>query len=128
MSGGIWFMHQNPEQFAKMKENQKLIPKAVSEIIRYQTPLSYMRRTATQDFELNGQMIKQGDKVVMWYASANRDPEVFENPDVFDIERSNVRAHTALGYGLHRCLGNRVAEAQLRILWEEILSDTIELK
>jgi cytochrome P450 len=129
MSGGIWFMHQNPEQFAKMKENQKLIPKAVSEIIRYQTPLSYMRRTATQDFELNGQMIKQGDKVVMWYASANRDPEVFENPDVFDIERSNVRAHTAFGYGLHRCLGNRVAEAQLRILWEEILKryDRVEV-
>lgn len=121
MSGGIWFMHQNPDQFAKLKANPDLIPNAVSEVIRYQTPLSYMRRTASCDVELAGQQIRKGDKVVMWYASANRDPEVFENPDEFDIERKNVRRHTSFGYGLHRCLGNRVAEAQLRILWEEIL-------
>ena len=129
MSGGILYMHQNPEQFAKLKADQKLIPKAVSEIIRFHTPLSYMRRTATQDYELNGQLIKKGDKVVMWYASANRDPEVFENPDEFDIERKNVRTHTAFGYGLHRCLGNRVAEAQLRIFWEEVLKrfDRVEV-
>ena len=129
MSGGIWFMDQNPEQFVKIKQNPKLIRAAVSETIRYQTPLSYMRRTAKQDVEIGGKLIKKGDKVVMWYASANRDPEAFENPDQFDIERGNVRSHTAFGYGLHRCLGNRVAEAQLRILWEEILNrfDRVEV-
>lgn len=129
MSGGVWFMHQNPDQFARMKAQPDLIPKAVSEIIRYQTPLSYMRRTAKQDIEFGGKTIRKGDKVVMWYASANRDPEIFQDPDKFDIGRDNVRAHTAFGYGLHRCLGNRVAEAQLRILWEEVLKrfDRIEV-
>ena len=129
MSGGVWFMHQNPNEFAKLRENPALIPNAVSEIIRYQTPLSYMRRTAKQDIELGGKLIRKGDKVAMWYASANRDPEVFEAPDEFRIERSNVRKHQSFGFGLHRCLGNRVAEAQLRILWEEVLKrfDRIEV-
>jgi cytochrome P450 len=129
MSGGVWFMHQNPGEFAKLKENPGLIPSAVSEIIRYQTPLSYMRRTAKQDVEFRGAQIKKGDKIAMWYASANRDPEVFAAPDEFRIERSNVRQHQSFGFGLHRCLGNRVAEAQLRILWEEVLKrfDRIEV-
>lgn len=129
MSGGVWFMDQNPDEFKKMKDNPALIPSAVSEIIRYQTPLSYMRRTALEDFELGGKLIKKGDKVVMWYASANRDEEAIEDPDSFRIDRPNVRKHTAFGYGIHRCLGNRVAEAQLRILWEEVLDryDRIEV-
>lgn len=121
MSGGVWFMHENPDEFAKLKDNPALIPSAVSEIIRYQTPLSYMRRTALEDVELGGKLIKKGDKVVMWYASANRDEEEIENADAFIIDRPSVRKHTAFGYGIHRCLGNRVAEAQLRILWEEVL-------
>ncbi len=129
MSGGVWFMHQNPGEFAKLKNDPGLIPNAVSEIIRYQTPLSYMRRTAKQDVEFRGTQIKKGDKIAMWYASANRDPEVFEDPDEFRIERANVRQHQSFGFGLHRCLGNRVAEAQLRILWEEVLKrfDRIEV-
>jgi cytochrome P450 len=129
MSGGVWFMHQNPGEFEKLKNNPALIANAVSEIIRYQTPLSYMRRTAKQDVEFRGAQIKKGDKIAMWYASANRDPEVFENPDEFRIERANVRKHQSFGFGLHRCLGNRVAEAQLSILWEEVLKrfDRIEV-
>ena len=121
MSGGVWFMHENPGEFEKLKRKPALIPNAVSEIIRYQTPLSYMRRTANQDIEFKGRQIRKGDKIAMWYASANRDPEVFDNPDEFRIERANVRKHQSFGFGLHRCLGNRVAEAQLRILWEEVL-------
>jgi cytochrome P450 len=121
MSGGVWFMHENPDQFEKLKNDPSLIPSAVSEIIRYQTPLSYMRRTAKEDVELGGKLIKKGDKVAMWYASANRDPEAFDDPDKFWIDRPNVRKHVAFGFGIHRCLGNRVAEAQLRIIWEEIL-------
>ncbi len=121
MSGGVWFMHQNPDQFAKLKNDPSLIPNAVSEIIRYQTPLSYMRRTALEDVEIGGKLIKKGDKIAMWYASGNRDEDEIENPDDFIIDRPNARHHMAFGYGIHRCLGNRVAEAQLRIVWEEIL-------
>ena len=80
-----------------------------------------MRRIATQDTELGGQQIKKGDKVIMWYVSGNRDPEVFDEPDRFLIDRENARKHIAFGFGLHRCMGNRVAEMQIRIAWEEIL-------
>jgi cytochrome P450 len=121
MSGGVWFMHQFPNEFQKLKGNPALVESAVSEIIRYQTPLSYMRRTATQDIEIGGQLIKKGDKVAMWYASGNRDEEIFEQADQFIIDRHNVRRHIAFGFGIHRCMGNRIGEAQLRIVWEEIL-------
>jgi len=121
MSGGVWFMHQFPAEFQKLKDNPALVESAVSEIIRYQTPLSYMRRTATQDIEIGGQLIKKGDKVAMWYASGNRDEEIFEQADQFIIDRPNVRRHISFGFGIHRCMGNRIGEAQLRIVWEEIL-------
>ena len=101
----------------------------VSEIIRWQTPLSHMRRTATADYELGGKTIKAGDKVIMWYISANRDEDKFEDPYTFDITRKDARRHMAFGFGIHRCMGNHVAEMQLRILWEEILKrfETIEV-
>ena len=121
MSGGVLFMHQNPGEWAKLKANPKLVDSAVSEIIRYQTPLAHMRRTATQDFELNGQKIKEGDKVVMWYLSANRDESVIEDPDAFIVDRKRPRQHISFGFGIHRCVGNRLAELQLKILWEEVL-------
>jgi cytochrome P450 len=92
----------------------------VAEIIRWQTPLSHMRRTALEDVEFQGKTIKKGDKVVMWYVSGNRDENVFENPDHFVVDRPNARAHVSFGFGLHRCMGNRLAEMQLRVLWEEI--------
>ncbi|CAN0320911.1 unnamed protein product [Discosporangium mesarthrocarpum] len=92
----------------------------VSEIIRWQTPLAYMRRTALQDTELGGKQIKAGDKVVMWYASGNRDEEAIERANEFVIDRDKARQHLSFGFGLHRCMGNRLAEMQLRIVWEEI--------
>ena len=121
MTGGVLALNQFPDEFAKLKENPKLIPNMVSEIIRWQTPLAYMRRVAKQDVELNGQTIRKGDKVVMWYASGNRDERNIENPDQFIIDRKNARNHLSFGFGVHRCMGNRLAEMQLRILWEEIL-------
>ena len=93
----------------------------VPEVIRWQTPLSYMRRTANVDCEIRGKKIKAGDQLLMWYLSGNRDEEVFENSDVLDIERHNARQHLSFRFGIHRCMGNRLAELQLRILWEEIL-------
>jgi cytochrome P450 len=129
MSGGVLALNQFPEEFAKLKANPELIPNMVSEIIRWQTPLAHMRRVATQDVELNGQTIRKGDRVLMWYASGNRDERKFESPDEFIIDRKNARQHISFGYGIHRCMGNRLAELQLRILWEELLKrfDNIEV-
>ena len=121
MSGGVLALNQFPEQFEKLKANPDLIPNMVSEIIRWQTPLAYMRRVAKKDTVLNGQFIRKGDKVVMWYASGNRDERVFERPDELIIDRKNARNHISFGFGVHRCMGNRLAELQLRILWEELL-------
>jgi cytochrome P450 len=121
ITGGLLFMNQNPEQYQKLRDNPKLIPSAVSEIIRYQTPLAHMRRTALRDAELGGKKIREGDKVVMWYISGNRDDEVIENPDAFIIDRARPRQHLSFGFGIHRCVGNRLAEMQLNILWEEAL-------
>ena len=121
MTGGILALHDFPAQFVKLKNNPDLIPNMVSEIIRWQTPLAYMRRVATQDIELNGKIIKKGDKVVMWYASGNRDERAIDQPDEFIIDRKNARNHLSFGFGIHRCMGNRLAEMQLQILWEELL-------
>ena len=129
ITGGLYFLNQNPAEFAKLRANPALVENMVSEIIRYQTPLAHMRRTALQDTVLGGQLIHKGDKVVMWYASANRDERVIENPDAFIIDRPRARQHMSFGFGIHRCVGNRLAELQLKILWEEILKrfDTIEV-
>lgn len=130
MTGGVLALNQFPKEFAKLKQNPELIPNMVSEIIRWQTPLAYMRRVAKEDVTLNGQVIRKGDKVVMWYASGNRDERAFEqDPDQFLIDRKNVRKHLSFGFGVHRCMGNRLAEMQLRILWEELLKrfDDIEV-
>lgn len=121
MSGGVHALYQNPEEFKKLKANPSLIPNMVSEIIRWQTPLAYMRRVAKQDVELNGKTIKKGDKVLMWYASGNRDERNIDHADQFLIDRKDARKHLSFGFGVHRCMGNRLAEMQLRILWEEIL-------
>ena len=128
MTGGVYALNKFPDQFAKLKANPQLIPNMVSEIIRWQTPLAYMRRIAKTDVELNGQTIKKGDKVVMWYASGNRDESVFEEADKLIIDRKNARNHIAFGFGVHRCMGNRLAEMQLRILWEELLKRFDDIK
>ena len=122
ISGGVIALNQYPEEYQKLRERPNLIPNMVSEIIRWQTPVIHMRRTALEDHELGGQRIAAGDKVVMWYLSGNRDESVFEDPDRFIIDRANARAHVAFGFGVHRCMGNRLAEMQLRILWEEIVA------
>ena len=129
MSGGVLALHENPDQFEKLKANPSVIPNMVSEIIRWQTPLAYMRRVATRDVHFGGQFIRKGDKVLMWYASGNRDERQFDNPDEFIIDRANARNHMSFGFGVHRCMGNRLAEMQLRILWEELLErfDRIEV-
>jgi cytochrome P450 len=121
MSGGVLALNEFPDQFEKLKANPELIPNMVSEIIRWQTPLAHMRRIAKADTVLNGQFIRKGDKVLMWYASGNRDERVFDRPDDLIIDRANARNHISFGFGVHRCMGNRLAEMQLRILWEELL-------
>ncbi|MEP6391785.1 MAG: cytochrome P450 [Halioglobus sp.] len=121
MTGGVYALNKFPEQFDKLRGDYSLIPSMVSEIIRWQTPLGHMRRTATEDVELNGKLIRKGDKVVMWYVSGNRDESAIDSPDAFIIDRPRARHHVSFGFGIHRCMGNRLAEMQLRILWEEIL-------
>ncbi|MFU8815623.1 MAG: cytochrome P450 [Pseudomonadales bacterium] len=121
ISGGVMALNRYPEEYQKLRDNPGLIPNMVSEMIRWQTPVIHMRRTALQDYELGGQQIRKGDKVVMWYLSGNRDETVFDDPDRLIIDRPNARAHVAFGFGVHRCMGNRLAEMQLRVLWEEIV-------
>jgi cytochrome P450 len=121
ITGSLYALSKFPEQFDKLRANPSLIPSLVSETIRWQTPLAHMRRTAREDVEFGGQTIRKGDKVVMWYVSGNRDESEIDHPDMFDIERKNVRHHLSFGFGIHRCVGNRLGEMQLRIVWEEIL-------
>ena len=120
-TGGVLALNQNPAEYDKLRANPGLIPSMVSEIIRWQTPLVHMRRTATRDVEFKGKQIKKGDKVVMWYLSGNHDDSAIENANDFIIDRANPRHHVSFGFGVHRCMGNRLAEMQLRILWEEIM-------
>jgi cytochrome P450 len=121
MSGGLMALVENPEQFELVRGSPELIPSLVSEIIRYQTPVLHMRRTAKRDLELAGRRIAKGDKVVMWYISGNRDEDKIERADQFIIDRAKPRQHLSFGAGIHRCVGDRLAEQQLRILWEEVL-------
>ena len=121
LSGSVLAMHQNPAERAKLDADHGLLPGMVSETIRWQTPLAHMRRTAVADIELQGKLIRAGDKVVMWYVSGNRDDRVIADPDRYLIDRERPRTHLSFGFGIHRCLGNRLAELQLQIVWEEIL-------
>jgi cytochrome P450 len=121
ISGGVLALNENPAEYDKLRANPGIIPNMVSEIIRWQTPLAHMRRTATRDAELAGKTIRAGDKVVMWYVSANRDEQVIPRANEFLIDRKNARTHLSFGWGKHFCVGSRMAEMQLRILWEEIM-------
>ncbi|MFP6835025.1 MAG: cytochrome P450 [Pseudomonadales bacterium] len=122
ITGGLLALNDFPAQYAKLRENPALIRTMVPEIIRWQTPLTHMRRTALQDVEFRGQQIHKGDKVVLWYISGNRDPDAVDHPNEFIIDRARPREHLSFGFGIHRCLGNRLAELQLRVLWEEIMA------
>ncbi len=121
ISGSILALNQNPDQYAKLRADPSLIPSMVSETIRWQTPLAHMRRRALQDFEFGGKTIRKGDKVIMWYVSGNRDEEVIDKPNAYIIDRERPRTHISFGFGIHRCVGNRLAELQLKVIWEEIL-------
>jgi cytochrome P450 len=130
MSGSIVAMNRFPDEDRKVRANPGLIPTSfVPEIVRWQTPLSHMRRTTKKDTEINGQAIKAGDKVIMWYLSGNRDETVINDPYAFIADRQRPRQHMSFGFGIHRCVGNRLAELQIKILWEEILArfDRIEI-
>jgi cytochrome P450 len=121
ISGSVYALNKNPDQYDKLRANPDLVLPMVSETIRWQTPLAHMRRTATRDVEVGGKTIKAGDNVAMWYISGNRDETMIENPNAFIIDRERPRQHMSFGFGVHRCVGNRVAEMQLTIIWEEIL-------
>ena len=121
ITGSVLALNQNPDQYDKLRANPDLISSMVSETIRWQTPLAHMRRTAVEDVEFQGKTIKAGEKVVMWYVSGNRDDEVIENPDAYIIDRERPRTHISFGFGIHRCVGNRLAEQQLKNIREEIL-------
>jgi cytochrome P450 len=121
ITGSVVALNQNPDQYDKLRAHPELISSMVSETIRWQTPLAHMRRTAKADIEFKGKTIKKGDKVVMWYVSGNRDDEVIERPNDYVIDRENSRRHISFGFGIHRCVGNRLAELQLQIIWEEIM-------
>ena len=122
MTGGVIALNQFPAEYAKLCANPAIIgPSLVPEIVRFQTPLAHMRRTAVIDTELGGKPIKAGDKVIMWYVSGNRDPDAIDQPDRFIADRVRARQHLSFGFGVHRCVGNRLAELQLKILWEELL-------
>ncbi|MBS0412680.1 MAG: cytochrome P450, partial [Proteobacteria bacterium] len=121
ISGSVYHLNKNPAEYDKLRANPELVLPMVSETIRYQTPLAHMSRVAKSDFEVGGKTIRKGDRVVMWYISGNRDEAVIENPNAYIIDRERPRQHMSFGFGVHRCVGNRVAEMQLTIIWEEIL-------
>ena len=128
ISGSIYALNKNPDQYAKLRANPGLVTSMVSETIRWQTPLAHMSRVALRDAEVGGKLIKKGEKVVMWYVSGNRDETVVDNPNDYIIDRERPRQHMSFGFGVHRCVGNRVAELQLTIIWEEILKRFPEIR
>jgi cytochrome P450 len=121
ISGSVYALNKFPEQYEKLRANPGLVSGMVSETIRWQTPIAHMRRVATRDIEIGSKTVKKGDLVVMWYISGNRDETVIDNPNAYLIDRARPRHHMSFGFGVHRCVGNRVAEMQLTIIWEEIL-------
>ena len=122
LTGGVLALNQFPSEYDKLRNDPSLIPSMVSEIIRWQTPILSMTRRTKVDTDLFGKQIKKGDKVCMWYISGNRDGDVIKgDPDKFIIDRESVRHHLSFGFGVHRCMGNRLAEMQIRVTWEEIM-------
>lgn len=128
ISGSVYALNKNPDQYDKLRANPALVPSMVSETIRWQTPLAHMARTAMRDVELGGKTIRAGDRVAMWYVSGNRDDAQIENPNAYIIDRERPRNHLSFGFGIHRCVGNRLAELQLTIIWEEILKRFPEVR
>jgi cytochrome P450 len=128
MTGGLIAALENPGEIDKVRADKSLLPSLVSEIIRWQTPVIHMRRTATRDVELAGKAVKKGDKVVMWYVSGNRDEATIDGAEAFRVGRPRARHHLSFGAGIHRCVGDRLAELQLKILWEELLARDLRVE
>jgi cytochrome P450 len=128
MTGGLMAALEYPGEIAKVRADRSLLGNLVSEVIRWQTPVIHMRRTARRDVELAGKTIRQGDKVVMWYVSGNRDEAAIEDAEAFRIGRPRARHHLSFGAGIHRCVGDRLAELQLKILWEEMLARDLKVE
>src|SRR5271156_1969585 len=122
ITGGLLALDQHPAEYDKLRKNPGLLDSAVPEIIRWQSPVAYMRRTALEDVEFGGKTIRKGEKVAMWYVSGNRDESAIEQANDFIVDRVRPRHHAAFGFGIHRCLGQGLAEMQLRVVWEEILA------
>ena len=121
ITGGLLALNQHPAEYDKLRKNPALLESAVPEFIRWQSPVAYMRRTALEDVEFGGKTIKKGERVAMWYVSGNRDETAIDRANEFIVDRARPRQHAAFGFGIHRCLGQRLAEMQLRVVWEEIL-------
>lgn len=128
MTGGMLALSDNPDEWMKVRENPGLIPSLIGEVIRFQTPIIHMCRTATRDIEFQGQIIRECDRVVLWYISANRDESVIDNPERFIVDRQKPQKHLSFGAGIHRCVGDRLATMQLKILWEEILEQKLNIE
>jgi cytochrome P450 len=128
MSAAVMVQNLYPDNWAKMMADPHLIHNGVSELIRWQSPVAHMRRTATQDYEIGGKRIREGDKVVLWYLSASRDEAMYPDGDVFDPERENAKRHLSFGFGIHRCVGYRLAELQLQMLLEEMHTRDMEVE
>ena len=122
ISGTIKLLTENPEQKEKLINNMELLPNMVNEAIRLISPVIYMRRTTREETLIGDQKIGPQEKVVLYYGAANRDPDIFKNPDAFDIERENAKKHLAFGYGRHLCLGKHMANMQLAEVYKQILA------
>jgi cholest-4-en-3-one 26-monooxygenase len=122
ISNGMNFMFEHPDQWAKLVDDRSLLPGAIDEMLRYASPVMYMRRTAPEDFELRGQTIREGEKMALWYISANRDEDVFEDPQRFDVTRSPNEYVAFGGGGPHFCLGANLAKLEIRVMFEELLN------
>jgi cytochrome P450 len=127
MSGGVLALSENRSERVKLESNPTLVSSLVGESIRYQSPALHMCRTATRDVVFRDQLIRQGDRVVLWYVSANRDEAVIDRPDDFVIDRPKPNRHLSFGAGIHRCVGDRLATLQLKILWDEILAQKLTI-
>ncbi|MCQ4213795.1 cytochrome P450, partial [Streptomyces longispororuber] len=128
MSHAMLALLQHPEQLARLRDDPSLIPSATEEFLRWASPVYHFRRTATRDVELGGKRIKEGDKVVMWYASGNRDEAVFTDPYDLDVAREN-NDHVTFGKGSpHLCLGNLLARTEIRIMFEELVPRLADIK
>jgi cholest-4-en-3-one 26-monooxygenase len=122
ISNGMNFMFEHPDQWAKLVDDRSLLPGAIDEMLRYASPVMYMRRTAPEDFELRGQTIREGEKMALWYISANRDEDVFDDPQRFDVTRSPNEYVAFGGGGPHFCLGANLAKLEIRVMFEELLN------